>query len=162
MESERRNPPVVRARQAGKVSGTLESIAELFRKNNPGRVPRWVYDPKHRPDLSNVLSRLSSGYRKVEIDELGDEAPDLRSEGEVRVGDLILMSISQEDRLELEKEMARRNEEQKKSVERSFYEAIDSIHVDKQTERTRARPRGRSVIEEKEFIFNVEQEDKGE
>lgn len=153
--------PMVKTRRAGRVTTSLETLAEAYRKNNAEMDCRYVYDPQHKPELSNVLSRLSQGYAPVKGKDLGAEMMErasLKEEDTVRVADLVLMGIPAAEKRELEKEIAEANQEQIRSIDRNFREAIEGIAVEGRDGSThRSRAVGRSVIEEKEFEFDYTQ-----
>ncbi len=148
----------VRTRPAGRVSQTLETLAAAYREANPGRDCRWVYDPKTKPELSNVMSRTAEGYSKVLPSELGNlNMPGLDlEEREVRVADVILMGVDERLRQELMRDRANLAVEQAKTIDRNYYSAIEAAGAGLD-DRHKPRPRGRSVIEEREHTYDVEQ-----
>jgi uncharacterized protein YbjT (DUF2867 family) len=150
--------PLVRTRNPGKVNRILEGIAQMFKDQNPGMACRWVYHPEHKRELSNVIARRSEGYQHVRVDDLGEDAADLLDGDEVRVGDVVLMKISRVEREELVEELAERAHDQASSVEVSFYEGAGENQVTGPDGTVHeARPRGHATIEEKDYIFDVEQ-----
>ena len=124
---------------------------------------RWVYSPEHKRELSNVVSRMSEGYQRVDISELGEGLEDYVVGDEVRVGDVILMKISRIEKTELVEELAARAQDQTQSVEAGFYEGIADLGLkDSHGDDVRARPTGRTTIEERELDYDIEQRTSGE
>lgn len=153
--------PVVRARSRGVVSGSLENFAARYREQFPDRDVRYVYDPTHRPELSGVLGRQAEGYRIVRMEELGlEENPDLPGDKPVRVGDLVMMSISKVERAALRKERDGYAKEQRDSISRQFYAAQEQIadaHKKEGHTRPGTRPIGNVDIQDKTFEYDIEQ-----
>lgn len=149
--------PNIRVRSKGRINGMLEHLGEMFRKNNPGWDCRWVYSPSHRPELTNVIARKAEGYQDVYAKELGIEVPGIHADEVVRVGDVILMKLPAEEREAKKQELAEAAQDAAKSVDRRFYESIEEISTPGMTEEHRPRPRGRSVIEERDHHYEVDQ-----
>lgn len=156
--------PKVRTQTPGRVSSTLEKIADAYRNEHPQMEPRWIYDPAHKPELSGTTGRLAMGYQSVTWGELAGtplpRPPKAGDDDPVRVADVVLMAISSEEKREIERENAERAAEQLRSVDRDYYEAIESLG-DNLAEVHKPRPRGRAVIEEREFSFDYEQKEGG-
>lgn len=157
-----KSPPAVRARKAGRVSDTLEHFAEVYRKENPQMDCRYVYDPEHKKDLSNVMARMAEGYRKVKVLDLGEgfNAEDLGmgDSDDIRVGDLVLMGIGKEEREALLAEKERLAKEQRELIDSQFQGAMASAN-EGLSQKHRARPIGSSMIEEREFSFDYTQKE---
>lgn len=155
-----RAPKRIRARSRGRVTSTLEVYAERYRERFPERDCRWVYDPTHRPELSNVMSREADGYERVTLGDLGmDENPE-QSGKLVRVSDLILMGIDKELRMELAQERDQLARDQREMIQREFYDSTEKSAAAAHKEghaRPPSRPIGSVSIEEKEFEYDVEQ-----
>lgn len=150
--------PVISTKDPGKVNRTLEGLARLFKQNNPTMACRWVYSPEHKKELSNVVARKSEGYEKVKVSDLGEGIEDYIDGDDVRVGDVIMMKISQEEKEELVGELAARAEEQSQSVEAGFYENVADLGLQGSDGSVRrARPTGRAVVEERDHEYDVEQ-----
>lgn len=155
----RKRPPRVEVRNRGKVSATLEGIAEEFQKDNPELKCRWVYSPEHKPDLSNVIGRKAQGYRVVvgKDSSMATEMLGLEPDEKVRVGDVILMAIPLDEYREIEADLRARAEAEKDRVSHEYYEATERIATAGMRPEHKPRPRGRAVIEERDFEFEVEQ-----
>lgn len=160
--SEKASPPVVRTKAAGRVSDTLERFAEFYKKNNPGFECRWIFDPQHKPELSAKMGRLATGYKTIFFKDLGN-AEELQALGmsgkpddEIRVADVVLMGIPAALKQAAEKENVLRAQEQARSVDRAYHDALNAANAGL-PERHRSRAIGRSVIEEREFEFDIEQ-----
>ena len=150
------NVPRVTVQSKGRVTQMMEQLADLYKAKHPDRDVRYVYSPVHRPDLSNVLTRRAQGYIPVIAQELGTDVPGIKADEDVRVGDVVLMSIERATREAISQELEDLAKEQSSSVERSFYDSIESMG-DGVSEEHKPRPRGRSVIEEREFAYDIEQ-----
>lgn len=151
--------PVARVRNRGQVSSTLERYAEMYRERYPERDVRYVYDPKHKPELSGVLGREADGYEIVTYAEVGVE-DETKEDQPVRVGDLVLMSIPKETKDALRRERESYAKEQRESVQRSYYEEIEkAANENSNPNHTRpgSSPMGRATITEKEFSYDIEQ-----
>lgn len=144
--------PVTRVKSAGRINKRLHQLAELYKRNNPGREVRMVYDPLHKPDLSNILGRQVDGYRIVKVKELGEEnaLPGMKPDDPVRVGDTVMMSIAADEKAEIQEELDRRAKEEYSRVEQEFEHSIEGIVHKKGGKTYSPRPLGRSVTEEVE------------
>lgn len=151
-----RKAPKVATRKKGRINQALDGFAEQYEKQNPGRSAQWVYSPAHNPELSNIMSRRSQGYRPVDASELGSDSTYQDDEGEVRVGDLLLMSIADEEREEILQEKRERAEDQIQSVEADYYDNITSLGNNDHG-RPRMSPAGRSVIEKRDHEYEYHQ-----
>lgn len=160
--------PRISARKRGRVTNTLEMFATQFKKNNPEKDCRWIYDPISKPELSGVMGRMAQGYRVVYGKDLGDETmlevSGLKADEKIRVGDVVLMGVPIAVRDELREDNRMAAAEQLSKIDQDFYQNIQSIDkggkesADTNLEsRHRPRPIGRSVIEEREFEFDIEQ-----
>lgn len=79
----------VRAR--GVLNHMLDGPVERYEKANPGMRARWEYcDPKG--DTTQIVYREGMGFKLVQMDELGELQPSEKTEGNIKVGDLILMA----------------------------------------------------------------------
>lgn len=156
----RPNPPHTKVKSAGKVSRRLETLAAKYKQNNPGRDCRWVFNPTHKPELSNVLDRTIDGYQQVKVSELGEDIaallPGLKSEDLVQVGDLALMSIDADVRAGFQRDLAKAAREELSRVNEEFYHTVEEEMAKGVAPEHRARPRGRSVIEEVEREIDVD------
>jgi hypothetical protein len=159
-KSEDKKPPFVRVRSAGRVSGLLETLAQAYENANSGFSCRWVYSPEHRPELSNVIARKSQGYRNVLISELDSEiASDIAGTDTeiVRIGDAVLMAIPTEVRRELENEVSEASKAQMLSVEKSYYDEVDSAFVRDKGRAHRLKARGKVQIQEEDYEYDIQQ-----
>lgn len=158
-ERKRKRAPRVNVRRRGKISITLEMLASEFEEKNPGLKTRWVYSPEHKPELANVISRKAQGYRTV-VGSDHPEAQDLLNlddDQPVRNGDLILMAIPKEEHRMLEAELREIAEAEKDRINHEFYENVEAITTKDMRPEHKPRPRGRAVIEERDFEFDIEQ-----
>lgn len=154
----RTQPPRARVKSAGKVSRRLDSFAKLFKENNPGQDCRWVFDPAHKPDMSNVYGRQADGYAVVSPDQLGPDFRETSSDKKgvvVRVGDVILMSIAEDIRTGYQKEQDDLAADELSRVNHEFHESIDEVNKNVRPEH-RLRPRGSSVTEAVEREVNLD------
>lgn len=149
--------PRVTVTGRGRVNFMLDTLAEMYEKNNPGRKARWIYSPLHRPELSSVLRRKAQGWRDVEGYELGDDVPGFKSNEIVRVGDLVLMSIEEESLKEIQEELKQRAIEASKMLDREYYESLTRTTVGKSGEVYRATPKGGVSINDIEFEYERHQ-----
>jgi hypothetical protein len=157
--------PEVTVKSKGRISKTLEFLAKTYESKHlsngvPTRVVRGVYAPQHRPELSSELGRRMDGWRTVLASELPEAQELLGAKGDsvVRVGDLILMWTTPENRDALRKENLDKALMQREAVEQSFSEGIDRVSAPGMRPEHRVRPKGRSIIEEKEFEFERDYE----
>lgn len=150
--------PRVRVRNRGVVSGSLDGFAERYREQFPDRDCRWAYDPTHKPELSTLMAREADGYRLVRWEEL---AMDGKKEGEaVRVADLVLVSISKKEKMEIVAGKIALAREQRERVQREFYEAQDqqgAANKPAHHSRNPMKAMGSVSIIEKEHEYDVEQ-----
>lgn len=153
--------PSITVRERGKIGRTLERLGLLFEANNPGEKVRWVYDPQHKPQHSNILERQLDGYRIVEGKELSDDgiiSQHFKEESQVRVGDLVLMAISNQGKLDRMKELVNRAHEQRRMVERSYYDEIQKMETRGSGGKVhRASPQGKVSIQTAEADLNHDQ-----
>ncbi len=149
--------PKVTVAGRGRINSMMNRLASMYVELNPDRAVRWVYSPMHRPELSTVLGRRAQGFAPVLVEDLHEEIPGMKPDEEVRVGDLILMSIEKEARDEMRAELKERALEQARSVDRAYYDSLTAETVSPSGEVHRARPRGRSVIEELEHSYELKQ-----
>lgn len=151
-QEKKKAAPVTRVKSAGRVNARLTQLAELYKRNHPGREVRMVYDPAHKPDMSNVLGRQVDGYKVVLVKDLGEEhaLPGLKPDEPVRVGDTIMMSIAADEKMERQAESDRRAKEEYTRVEQEFQHSIEEIEHEQGGKKYSPRPLGRSVTEEVE------------
>jgi hypothetical protein len=147
--------PKISARKAGKVGQVMEGLAAAYEQKYPDRKVRWVYSPLHRGELSNVMTRRAQGYSPVLAEDLGS-LDGFDPSDQVRVGDCILMSITAEERKEIEAEIKSRADEQARSVESEYYHTVGSLDS-REAGQPRMRPSGRAVIEERDREFEIHQ-----
>lgn len=148
--------PVTRVKSSGRINRRLEALQELFERSNPGRSVRWVYDPTHKPDLSNVLNRTIDGFEMVYVKDLGEGAvqslPGLKKEEPVRVGDTVMMSIAEAERKEMRADLDRAAADEMTRVDQEFQHSIEEITATKGGKTYSPRPLGTSVTEEMERV----------
>lgn len=155
----RKDPPRIMTRSRGRITETLEGLAEQYEEANPGMKCRWVYSPEHKPELSNVISRKAQGYKTVtgELHPNASEMLGLEDSEPVRVGDLILMAVPKEIYEQIRRELEERAQSEAERVNEEFYDEVEKISTAGMRSEHKPRPRGRAVIEEREFEFDVEQ-----
>lgn len=153
-ETKERAPAARVGGRKGKTNRQLQLLSDMFKARSEGQATRWVYSPTHKPELSNVVSRQVDGYRIVRNDELGEDyvasLPGLKPDEPVRVGDVILMCIEAHKQKEFQDELDARAMEDMQRVEEEFRQNIEDMAVPNMREEHRARPRGRSHMEEVE------------
>ena len=146
--------PVTRVKAAGRLSARLEALAKMYTDNHPNTVVRMVYDPQHKPDLSNLLSRQVDGYRMVFVKDLGDDIavllPGIKPEEPVRVGDTVMMFIAEDVHAEMRADQDQRTADELTRVEAEFQASIEEIATEKGGKTYHARPMGTSLTEEVE------------
>lgn len=153
VKEEEQRVPVTRVKGKGRIGRMLDSLAATYEQNNPNRKLRWVYSPIHKPELSNIIAKRADGFVEVTVDELGTDVPGLKGEETLRVGDVIGMSIPTDIAKEMREELADAAKEQARSVERDFYASQEEIIAGEH----KSKPRGRSVIEERDRDYDFEQ-----
>lgn len=99
-KKERKTPPRVRARERGSINSMLESVARPYLEAHPDKEIRWVLAPEHNKELSQIYKRQAQGYTLVDPTEEGIDYPHGVTGSNVRVGDLVLMSIDKDYRVE--------------------------------------------------------------
>ncbi len=155
-EEGKKRAPRTRVKRGGKVSRRLEALAKMYTDSHPGQEVRFVYHPQHKPDLSNVVSRQTDGWRLCYVKDLGEDVdeilPGMKPEDTVRVGDAVLMHIAADVRQGYREDQDAINLEERSRVESDFYNSIDEIDANPEH---KPRPRGRSVIEEVEREVDV-------
>lgn len=156
----RKQPPVIRARSRGQISGALERYAEMYRSKYPDREVRYVYDPEHKPELSGILARQAAGYEIVSYAEIDATGRGVEGEEPVRVGDLVLMSIPRELKEAEEQYRHSQAKDQLSRVDQDFYHEVGEAGGKAQRQTHKGppmRPVGSSKIEEREITYDVEQ-----
>lgn len=150
--------PQIRVQSRGRINGTLEFLAMAYEKKHlegkrRSRVTRWVYSPLHKPEISNVVGRKVDGWTEVYVDELKEATSmlGLKSGEVVRMGDVILMWTTPENRAALRQELKDRAAAQVKAVQETHEENIRAVSVPGMRKEHEVRPRGSVVIEEREF-----------
>lgn len=151
--------PEVRSSVPGKVNRTLETLGARYKELFPERDCRWVYSPQHKPELSNVIARKAEGYRKVKTGEMDMDLEDLESGDNVRVGDVILMSIPRIEREGLIAERQEIADKQTRSTERRYYEESEEMFDRSRTDgdESSGSPKGGVKTEVKSFEFDINQ-----
>lgn len=152
--------PRVNVSSRGKISQTLQGVADEYRRLNEGRDCRWVYHSATKPELSNVMSRTAEGYSIVKPADLkGSKFPIdgfVDEKGHVRIADVILMGIPAGQRQANLKGRNRLANEQISRVKESFQEAMEAAKSGKH----RAIARGAVKVREQEHDLNYEQPSK--
>jgi hypothetical protein len=147
--------PTVDSRKAGQVGQMLEGLALAFKEKFPDREVRWVYSPLHRGELSNIMTKRAQGYKPVFVKDIGT-LDGFDPDEQVRISDLVLMSIPKEVHKKIEAEVKERADEQLKSVEQEYYDKIGTLDARDGAD-PRMRPAGRAVIEERDHEYEIEQ-----
>lgn len=144
--------PVTRVKSAGRINKRLEQLADLYTAKHPGRIVRWVYDPQHKPDMSNVLSRQIDGYEVILVKDLGDAValPGMKPDEPARVGDTIMMSIAEDVVKGMRADLDKAASDEMTRVEQEFHTSIEEVSHVKGGKEYHTRPMGRSLIEEVE------------
>jgi hypothetical protein len=114
----------VRAR--GILNHMLDGPAKAYDDNNPGHRSRWEFCPAGG-DKTFIVAREGLGFHVVDAKELGDKTDSEQKEGQIRVGDLILMAAPDYVVAAIEMEDARAAFEDFKLPEESYREHIRSI-----------------------------------
>lgn len=116
----------VRAR--GILNRMLDGPVQAFERGNPGWRARWEYCPPSG-DKTFVVAREGMGFRIVDARELGEEfmTPSGQREGQVKIGDLILMAGPEDLVNEIEEEDARMAYEDFKLPEEAYRQHIRGI-----------------------------------
>lgn len=155
-EAKKKFAPKVNVKSAGRISATLEGIADDYRRQYPDREVRWVYHSATKPELSNVMSRRAEGYDLVKPDEFTESitASSFTDEkGLIRVADVVLMSILAGQR---EANRAARQDmasDQLASVKDNYDASMGSAR----SGRHRATARGAVKLEPKDHEYEIEQ-----
>lgn len=154
--------PEVRVSSRGRVSQTMEYIAQLYKDKHKdeGREVRWVYAPLHRPELSNVIGRRMDGWTEIALSEIPEAATLLGlkvNEAEVRLGDVVLMWTTKENRARLKREETNKAQSQVEAIDRAHYEAMESLTAPGMGEEHKVRSRGRTSVEMREIEVDYEQ-----
>lgn len=144
--------PTTRVKSGGRTNRRIEDLTNLYKRKNPGKSVRWVYDPQHKPDLSNLLSRQVDGFRLVLVKDLGEELalPGMKPDEPVRVGDTVMMSVDEAETRKMRAELDKAAADEMTRVEQEFSSAIEEITATKSGKTYSPRPLGRSVMEEVE------------
>lgn len=149
--------PLVSTSNSGRINTMMDNLSNMYESQNSGMKCRWVYSPEHRSDLSNVLTRRAQGYLPVVLKDMGQDIPGfIKPDDPIRVGDVVLMGVATEVAELLKSEIAERARNQVDAVEAGYYESTESMSDGHRGEH-RARPRGRSVIEERDLVVDQEQ-----
>ncbi len=160
-EKKEQAPAVSSKGPTGRMNRRLRMLADMYMERHPGMDVRWVYSPEHKPELSNVISRQADGYKNIYNKDLGEDfvasIPGLKPDHPVRIGDTVLMAIPAEVRKAIQQELDTRAKGELERVEQEFHSRISSMELPSgMREEYRARPRGRSVIEEVERDIDVD------
>ncbi len=144
----RPRPPYLRARQRGTYTAMMEECEKAFKAKNPDREIYWAADPEHDKKFSKVPKRQMMGYELV--DAQTDEIKQVMGEigSQVRIGDLVMMSIPRDWRDEIAADKAAvALEDSRRS--RDAYERDVGRDLDDNV----ARPVGRITDHEEEIAF---------
>ena len=149
--------PKVTVTSRGKISATLEGIAEEFKKLYPDQDCRWVFHSARKPELSNVISRMAEGYSMIEPKEFKGYPVDpfIDEKGQIRVADVILMKIPTGQRTANAQERQRLADSQLSQVKDGFQHAMASAREG----RHGSESRGGLKFEERDHDLNYEQPD---
>ena len=152
--------PKVNVSSRGKVSATLEGIADEYRRLYPDMDCRWVFHSARRPELSNVISRMAEGYERIEPSEFKGYPiePFVDERGDIRVADVVLMKIPAGQRSVNQQERQRLADAQIQRVKDQFEQSMEQVRSGDH----RAMARGAVSVEEREHNLNYEQPDSKE
>ena len=78
----------------------LDSVANPYKEAHPEKAIRWVYSPEHNQTASQIYKRQAQGYAIVDPTDEELDYPHGITGSQVRVADLVLMSIDKELRVE--------------------------------------------------------------
>lgn len=152
--------PRVSVSSRGKVSETLESVAEAFRKANSGMDCRWVFHSARKPELSNILSRTAEGYQLVKSSEFKGTTVPLENfedaDGHIRIADVILMKIPTGQRKVNLLARQRLADDQVRRVKEGFQSAMERVKAGDH----RSASRGAVKLQEKEHDLTYDQPNK--
>lgn len=153
--------PNVRTRRRQRVNSLMDHLANAYRESHEGRDIRYVYHSQTDPSKSNVISRQMDGYQLVKVKDLPEDIGQSMGEPEdlVRVGDVVLMSISVEQKKEIRDDIHDAALESFQQVEEDYYAAIEETQGGRKAE-YRSRARGKVDVEQREFEYEVDQEGK--
>ena len=152
--------PKVNVSSSGRVSAILEGIADEFKRQHTDQAVRWVFHSARKPELSNVVSRMSEGYSLIEPKEFQGYPidPYVDEKGMIRLGDVILMKIPSGQRQANKVERQRMADQQLSSVKDGFKSSMATVREGEHT----ATARGGLKLEERDHDLSYEQPSKEE
>lgn len=152
--------PKVNVSSRGKISQTLQGVADEFRRLNQSMDCRWVYHSATKPELSNVMSRTAEGYTIVKPDDLKGSSfpmdPFIDEKGHVRIADVILMGIPAGQRKVNAEARMRLADDQVRRVKESFQQSMEATRSGQH----RAVARGAVNVREKDHDLSYDQPNK--
>ena len=89
--AKRRSDFFASVRKRGVLNAMLDGPAKSFEEKNPGWRARWEYCPPSG-DKTFIIAREGLGFHIVDASELGETTASGQKDGQIRVGDLILMA----------------------------------------------------------------------
>ena len=149
--------PKVNVSSAGRISATLEGIAAEFKNLYPDQECRWVFNSVRKPELSNVVSRMTEGYSMIEPSEFKGYPiePFVDEKGQIRLADVVLMKIPAGQRKVNKEERQRLADAQLNQAKEGFAMSMADVHEG----RHKAAVRGGIKMEERDHDLNYEQPD---
>lgn len=150
-KADKKTPPTIRARRRGSTTDILKTVADQYLEKNPDREIRWVYAPEHDARHSQIYRRQAQGYKLVDPQNEELDFPHGITGSQVRVGDLVLMSIDKDSRSEdeqMQKEIAQREAAKSRDT---YYEA--------QLRMGKTSPRATGDISDRSEHFEVKVEE---
>ena len=152
--------PKVTSSSRGKISATLEGVADEYKRLYPDLEVRWVFHSARKPELSNVISRMAEGYSMVDPKDFKGYPiePFIDEKDSVRLADVVLMKIPAGQRKVNRIERQRLADSQLSQVKEGFHDAMSQVSAG----RHQATPRGGIKLEEKDHDLNYTQPDSKE
>lgn len=145
-----KTPPKVRARKRGRTGQLMTMIEDKVKEAHPDVELRWVYEPPHEEQHSQVWRREIDGYSVVDPEVEGLDLPHGKIGNRIKVGDLVLLMIDKEARAELDKENKERAELEASKSREAYYDSMRSLRAGEH----RGRPTG--DIKEKTTTVSTE------
>lgn len=152
--------PKVTVTSRGKISATLEGIADEYKRLYPDQEVRWVFNSVRKPELSNVISRMAEGYSMIAPKEFKGYPvePFIDEKGQVRVADVVLMKIPRGQRKANAQERQRLADQQLHQAKDGFKHAMAGVREG----RHGSEARGGLKLEERDHDLTYDQPDSKE
>ena len=152
--------PRVNVSSSGRISAVLEGVAAEFKRLHPGQDCRWVFHSARKPELSNVISRMTEGYSMIEPKQFKGYPiePYVDEKGMIRVGDTVLMQIPTGQRKVNAEARQRMADQQLRSVKEGAANSMEQVREGDH----KLHVRGGLKFEEREHDLNYVQPDSKE